>query len=115
MIPKINSKMSFDGGIGGVNNKPSSRNPGILDQVSRAYLVIGLYEDGIIRSLKDRTASTTSLYRNMDLEDVISKTSFMISKRVFEKNDLKIFQEGLKGEIEIAIKETIEKFHTQRG
>ncbi len=115
MINKINLKtVLMDGG--GVATKPANRKPGMIEQISRANLVIGSYEDGIVRILKDRyEGRTTSLYEGVSLETVISKTSLIVSQCIFGKNEITIFQEGLKGEIEKAVKETIEKYHTKRG
>ena len=100
-------------GGGGVSSKPTTNiKPGIMEHITRANLVIGSYEDGKVRILKDRyDGRTSSLHETASLEDVISKTALMVSVRVFEENEITIFQEGLRGEIEKAVKETIAKYH----
>lgn len=97
-----------------MSHKPTKRKPGMMEQITRANLVIGLYEDGIVRTLKDRFNGQTSLTEGTSLENVILQTSRMISQCVFGNNNLTIFQEGLRGEIEKAVKETIKKYHTKR-
>ncbi len=115
MIQKINAKVGINGHGGGVNTKPTTKKPGILQEIINANLVIGSYSDGFVRILKDRyDGQTSSLSKGASLENVISKTSLIISQCVFGKNDLTMFQEGLRGEIEEAVKKTIKKYHTKQ-
>lgn len=115
MINKINAKTSLDGG-GGVSSKPTLNKPGILDIIHQANIVIGSYNNGVVRILKDRYKGGTSpLSGKASVDEVIDRASFIISHAVFGKNDLTIFKEGLSGEIKKAIELTIEKYHKKRG
>ena len=86
------------------------KHPTGVTEVIDAHLVIGLYGDGKIRILKDRFGGITG---EVQLDDVIEGVSLLVSHGVFGDNNLKLFQEGLCKEIQIAIKDTIEKFHTK--
>jgi hypothetical protein len=111
---KIHSKISSDFS-GGVSPKPSTLKPGLRENIIHANLVIGLYNDGMVRILKDRFEGQASLGRRANGKLVIRKASQMISASVFGENDLTIFSEGLAREIEEAINETIRSFHKKEG
>jgi hypothetical protein len=85
--------------------------PGGATQVINAHFVIALHDDGKIRILKDRFQGITG---EVQMDDAIEGVSLLISHGVFGENKLKLFQEGLCKEIQIAIKDTIEKFHSKR-
>ncbi len=105
-MPKINAKVVVHGG------GSSKRKPTTFEQMTKADLVIGLYEDGRIRILKDRyTGTPTRLSGNAPTRDVINRASFIVAHSVFGDNNLKMFKAGLMEEIEKSIHETIEKYH----
>lgn len=127
-ISEINRKMSAGGGLpGGLHthsyqsyqmgsshshNLPSHGYTKALNQqITEADLVLLLNYDGTIKVLKDRWYD--DFMDRPDLNYAIKKFSHILSKMIFKENNLKMFQEGLGGEIRKAIEETINKFHTK--
>lgn len=114
MMMKIYSKTTTHGG-GGMSTIKRPKKP-TFQQITNAELVIGLYDDGRIRILKDRfTGNPTSLSGRASIEEAVNKSSLIISHGVFGENNLKMFIEGLAIEIEKSIHETIEKFHKKKN
>lgn len=99
---KFKSKARMDG-RGGVSTKPTTRKPGIIETIAEANLVIGSYNDGVVRILKDRKGSRTSLHAAASVDDVIEKASDIISQSVFGENILEMFSQGLSEQIQVAV------------
>lgn len=110
---KHKSKTRFNGG--GVSSNSSLKKAGMMEIITKANVVIGSYNDGAVRVLKDRHRATTSLHGKATVNQVIELASELISHSVFGENDLHMFKEGLNEQIQIAVKEAIEKYHTKEG
>ena len=113
---EINRKMKthFDGAGTGIHHPRHSNKPSLFDQVQAADIVLTFIErHGNLRVIKDRTGDP--MFDNKaPTWYAIQKFSYMISRMIFEENDLKMFQEGLNQEIQKAISNTIDKFHRKR-
>ena len=121
---EINRKMksSFDGGgsiaahthshqVGGPSHV---HNNGLFQKMGDADLVLAFQlTQGNLKVIKDRTGEI--LFDNKaPTWYAIEKFSFIISRMIFEENNIKMFQEGLNQEIQKAINDTIKKFHTKK-
>ena len=121
---EINRKMksSFDGGgsiaahthshqVGGPSH---AHNNGLFQEVADADLAFTFRtRNGNLKIIKDRTGEI--IFNNKaPTWYAIEKFSYMISRMIFEENNIKMFQEGLNQEIQKAINGTIKKFHTKK-
>jgi len=125
VIPKIYAKTVLDGGggeygmgaigPGSIGRTRPQHTPGYMQEIIKAEIVIGSYQDGRVRILKDRLGgSATPFSGKATLDNIVEKSSQIICRCVFGDNDLSMFKEGLSQEIQESIKQTIKKFH-ERG
>jgi hypothetical protein len=88
--------------------------PRIADILTDADLVLAFKYNGALKIIKDRSGEL-AWGDQATTPDAIKNFSYIISKMIFNENDLKMFQEGLSKEIENSIRNTIKKFHSKGG
>lgn len=99
----------FAEGKGGNNTTP------LFQHIANADLALTFNrKDAVLKVIKDRTATYAHSGSPATFDYAINQFSEIITRMIFGKNEIGIFEEGLKQQIEESIKHTIATFHEKR-
>jgi len=104
---KVNMKVPFGGGGSHNHNNTTYRQDNLL----MADLAFTYQRGGKLNLVKSRMSVPT---KDVPIEEATAMFSRILSAVVFKNNELKMFKEGLKQQIESAINIAIQTFHESR-
>ena len=90
------------------SNSHAYGRPTLFDKVTFSDITMCFNHNGTLDILKNRLGFVSD---DASLENAINTLSYILSRLVFKRNHIKIFEQGLKEEIEISIRDTIKKYH----